>query len=142
MATARDRSLIRQAERYAIEHSDDLDNRVGVVIEAATGEMACGANRIPSPYKYDERRTRPGKYPWMVHAEIDAIMAFARKGVDISGATVYMQWFPCSACAAALCAGRIARIVCSRPDYGADRYHFGKAEQLLRENGIVIDFTD
>jgi dCMP deaminase len=41
------------------------------------------------------RHERPAKYSWIEHAERNAIYNAARFGVPLTGATCYVNWFPC-----------------------------------------------
>jgi len=42
--------------------------------------------------------TRPEKYPYMVHAEENAMLNAARSGVSLIGSTFYITGYPCSRC--------------------------------------------
>lgn len=43
-------------------------------------------------------RTRPDKYPFMIHAEANAVYNAAREGKSTVGATAYVTAPPCTAC--------------------------------------------
>lgn len=53
--------------------------------------------------------TRPEKYPWMIHAEDNALL-FAHR--DCGGATAYITGFPCASCTRRILQAGIVRIVC------------------------------
>ncbi len=67
------------------------------------------------------------------HAEINAICQATRHGVVLAGATAYITNMPCTACAKALIAAGVARIVvCSD-------YHDTLAERFCSEAGVALE---
>jgi dCMP deaminase len=70
-----------------------------------------------------------------VHGEQNAICQAAKKGVSISGATVYVRMTPCRTCAMLLINCGIARVYCER------KYHAGtESEEMLKKAGIKLEF--
>lgn len=70
-----------------------------------------------------------------IHAELNAICAAARFGISLDGSTVYMKLEPCEACARALIAAGIKRIVCE------GRYHGAKRTlEILQDTGISVEY--
>lgn len=67
-----------------------------------------------------------------IHAEMSAITDAARKGVSISGSTLYCTTFPCHLCAKHIVAAGIKRVVSIEP------YPKSYAEEL-HSDSIVID---
>jgi len=67
------------------------------------------------------------------HAEINAICQATRHGVILTGATAYVTNMPCTACAKALIAAGIARVVVF------SEYHDTLAERFFRESGVQLD---
>lgn len=51
----------------------------------------------------------------VVHAEMEALLSFARKGTSTKGATVYSTTFPCHNCAKHIIAAGISRVVFIEP---------------------------
>ena len=67
-----------------------------------------------------------------VHAEQNAIISAAVKGVSIKNGTIYTNTYPCSICARMLINAEIKRIV-----YDSD-YSDKLAKELLDESGIEV----
>ncbi len=67
------------------------------------------------------------------HAEINAICQAARHGVDLTGATAYVTNMPCTACAKALIAAGIRRVVVF------SEYHETLAERFFAESGVRLE---
>ena len=55
------------------------------------------------------------KYPFVVHAELNAILN--AKGKDLSGCKIYVALFPCNECAKAIIQSGISEVV-----YLSDKY--------------------
>ena len=49
------------------------------------------------------------KNPWVVHAELNAILN--AHGVDLSGTTLYVTFFPCNECAKAIVQAGIKKVI-------------------------------
>ncbi|MGV8151384.1 MAG: deoxycytidylate deaminase [Candidatus Woesearchaeota archaeon] len=70
-----------------------------------------------------------------IHAELNAICAAARYGISLDGSTVYMKLEPCEACARALIAVGVKRVVC------AGRYHGAKRTlEMLKQVGVEVKY--
>ena len=67
-----------------------------------------------------------------VHAEQNAIISAAVKGVSIKGGTLYVNTYPCSICARMIINAEIKRIV-----YDSD-YSDPLTKELLDESGIEV----
>jgi cytidine deaminase len=70
-----------------------------------------------------------------VHAEMASIVDAARRGVPVSGATMYVTTFPCHLCARLIVAAGIKRVVYIEP------YAKSLALQLYPDS-ITADYTD
>lgn len=73
------------------------------------------------------------KYPYVVHAELNAILN--ARGIDLSGATIYVSLFPCHECAKAIIQSGIKTI-----KYNSDKYN-GTADNIaskcmLKDAGV------
>lgn len=68
----------------------------------------------------------------VVHAEMNALMDAARRGVKLQGATMYCTTFPCHVCARHILAAGLKRVVYIEP------YPKSMAEEMYRE-AIVVD---
>ena len=86
--------------------------------------------------------TRPDKYDWVVHAERNAVLNAARRGIATEGAVAYMNYAPtpCSVCAGALAQAGVVLVV--GPDRtfdgkGRDKhYHLEISPTMLAEAGV------
>jgi dCMP deaminase len=58
-------------------------------------------------------RTRPEKYPYMIHAEANAIYNCTRNGKPVTGSTVYVTAIPCGDCFQMLYQCGVSRVVFS-----------------------------
>jgi dCMP deaminase len=70
-----------------------------------------------------------------VHSEQNAICQAAKRGISISGATIYHRMTPCRTCAMMLINCGIERVVCERRYQLAD-----ESEKLFAEAGIKIEY--
>lgn len=104
-------------ERYFIgiaeavsKRSHDGETQVGVVIVDENKRiLATGYNGFP-PGSEDEAlpNLRPDKYPFMVHAEINAIAASRQ---DLRNSSLYCTFSPCRDCAKAIITAGIKTVV-------------------------------
>lgn len=126
-----DRYFLDIAEAVS-RRSHDGETQVGVVIVDPNKRiLATGYNGFPPGC--DDRELpnlRPDKYPYMVHAEINAI---ASSRQDLRGSTLYCTWSPCRDCAKAVITAGIARVV-FRKAYKNDDFTF--VLDLLTRCGI------
>jgi dCMP deaminase len=92
------------------KRSHDAQTQVGVVITDENKRiLATGYNGFPPGCKDDHLpNLRPDKYPFMVHAEINAI---ASSRQDLRGATLYCSYSPCRECTKAIITAGIKKVV-------------------------------
>jgi dCMP deaminase len=55
--------------------------------------------------------TRPEKYPFMVHAEVNAIVNSSRNGISLKDSTLYCNVRPCEKCTPLIINAGVSRIV-------------------------------
>ena len=67
------------------------------------------------------------------HAEVNALCQASRHGISLDGATVYVTNMPCTACAKALTAAGIRRVVVF------SEYHDTLAEMFFRESEVTLE---
>ena len=100
----------------AAETTDDPEGTIKEMIDALTsvfrGSFGKGTLREVTEY---------GR---AVHAEMDALLDAARRGVPVRGATLYVTAFPCHTCARHIIAAGIERVVYVSP------YAKSKAQEL------------
>ncbi len=66
------------------------------------------------------------EYGRVVHAEMEALLACARKGISTKGATIYCTTFPCHNCAKHIIAAGIERVVFVEPYLKSKAFDFHK----------------
>lgn len=138
--------MIEQAKLYALANSHDPDTQVGAVIrERGVGLYVLGTNHVPRGVdRRPERLSRPEKYDFMLHAEIDAIIASA--GLDTGhnkGVDMYL-WasrpiHPCAACALAIVRRGVKTLYVAPMQWQDEpKYSFSNARQILAEGGVEV----
>ena len=104
------------------KRSKDPHTQVGACIVNKFNIIeSIGYNGLPKGCSDDEYPwgnegdTLDTKYPFVVHAELNAILN--AKGKDLSGCTIYVALFPCNECAKAIIQSGISKVV-----YLSDKY--------------------
>ncbi len=125
--------------------SKDQSRKVGCVIVGTANQiLSSGYNGFVRGVDDDlaDRHERPAKYEWTEHAERNAIFNAARTGIALQGATMYLPWFPCAACARAIVQVGLKTLVAIRPKREDPQWgdQFEVSEQLLREAGVEIRY--
>lgn len=121
--------------------SKDPSTQVGAVI--VSGEhrvVSIGYNGFPNGCSDDEFPwDREGdfgatKYPYVVHAELNAILNSKN---DLRGCSIYVSLFPCNECAKAIIQSGISRIVYESDKY-ADTDATIASKRMLRAAGVEL----
>ena len=122
--------------------SKDPSTKVGTVIVDDDHEvLATGYNNFPrgfddSPERYQNKEL---KLRTIVHAETNACMSAARKGMSLKGGRAYVTWCPCEKCALALIQSGVKEVITHKenpvPASWNDATTFAKG--LLSEAGVV-----
>ena len=121
--------------------SKDPSTQVGAVI--VSGEhrvVSIGYNGFPNGCSDDEFPwDREGdfgatKYPYVVHAELNAILNSKN---DLRGCSIYVSLFPCNECAKAIIQSGISRIVYESDKY-ADTDTTIASKRMLRAAGVEL----
>jgi dCMP deaminase len=71
-----------------------------------------------------------------IHAEMNAIIWAARKGISIEGATIYVTLEPCSECSKNLIASGIKRIIYAKP---YEHTQSDVISKFIEDNGVIIE---
>lgn len=88
--------------------SHDAQTQHGCLLVKNNRIISTGYNGFPPGGKDNEwPNLRPEKYPYMVHAEENAIISCAVSGTSCEGATAYITGKPCLACARKLISCKI-----------------------------------
>jgi len=102
---------LREACRYAVQHSHDPETQNGAVL--VTGRQTIyAANCVPTGVvRHEHRLARPFKYDFVEHAERAAIYKAAAAGAATAGAKLFCPWFACTDCARAIVSAGIREVV-------------------------------
>lgn len=125
--------------------SKDSSTQVGALILGPSQEVrSLGYNGAPRLCRADEDergRTRPEKYFWFSHAELNAITNAARVGTALGGCSLVVTHLPCMDCARAIVQSGIVQVFCPEPDEGfAERWkeHTARAIRLFEECNVEL----
>lgn len=142
-----DRSFINIAKEIA-KASKCVSKQVGAVIVKDGRILSTGYNGTPSGYincnNFWKGEYTKDHHEWSktyeIHAEMNAIIWAARKGISIEDATIYVTLEPCSECSKNLIASGIKNIIYEKA------YEHTNSEvisRFLKDNGVKIEqFVD
>ncbi len=138
---------IQQAE-LASTKSKDSSTKVGAVIVGPDNEsLATGFNGFARGVRDDvpERQERERRLKFTIHAESNALLAAARRGMPTKGCRIYVSRFPCASCAGMIVQAGLTEVVCREIEPG-DGFNERWAEEhtiartILREGGVKVRF--
>ncbi|MBQ4153142.1 MAG: dCMP deaminase family protein [Oscillospiraceae bacterium] len=124
----------------ASKRSKDPNTQVGACIVSQDQIiLSTGYNGFPSGCSDDEfpwgRDGNETKYPYVVHAELNAILN--SNGKSLHGASIYVALFPCNECAKAIIQSGIKEVI-----YLSDKYAETDAtkasKRMLNAAGIKL----
>lgn len=126
----------------AAERSKDPSTQVGAcIVDNDKRILSTGYNGFPHgcsdddfPWNRDSDKGET-KYPFVVHAELNAILNAS--GKSLSGSKLYVALFPCHECAKAIIQSGIKEVV-----YLSDKYHNTESTQasrrMLHSAGVTL----
>ena len=126
--------------------SKDPGTQVGAcIIDQSKRILSTGYNGFP--YGCDDEVfpwSREGeltdtKYPYVVHAELNAILN--AQGKNLSGATIYVDLFPCNECAKAIIQCGIKEVVYLSDKYGEQEL-YKASRRMLTSAGVKLRAFD
>ena len=105
----------------ASQRSKDPNTQVGAcIVDDDNRILSTGYNGFPYGCSDDEfpwnREGEETKYPFVVHAELNAVLN--ARGQSLAGSRIYVALFPCHECAKAIIQSGITEVV-----YLSDKYH-------------------
>jgi len=91
----------------------------------------------------EERWTRPMKYRWVCHAEMNAIANAARGGVKVENSICVVTMFPCVECCKVLIQSGIDTVVSEKPNLDDERWgeDFKISLEMMQESGMELVFV-
>ena len=125
--------------------SKDPNTQVGACIVKDKKIVSTGYNGFPFGCSDDEYPWgREGseyetKYPYVVHAELNAILN--ARGVNLTGSSIYVSLFPCHECAKAIIQSGIKEIVYSSDKYNGTPDNIA-SKRMLNDAGIIVRLYD
>ncbi|MGM0519502.1 MAG: deoxycytidylate deaminase [Campylobacterota bacterium] len=138
-----DKNFINIAHEIA-SASKCVSKQVGAVIVKDGRILSTGYNGTPAGYvncsDYWQSNYTKHHHEWSktyeIHAEMNAIIWAARKGISIEGGTIYVTLEPCSECSKNLIAAGIQRIVY---DISYEHTNSEVVSKFIKENHIIIE---
>lgn len=128
--------------------SKDPNTQVGACIVSEDNRLlSIGYNGAPNGYKdYRFPWDREGdnlktKYPFVVHAERNAILNYRGSRQDFMGARIYVDLFPCNECAKEIIQAGIGEVVYLSDKY-ADLESIIASKMLFDECGVKYRMLD
>ena len=108
----------------AARRSKDPNTQVGacivsqdnIIISTGDNGMPKGCSDDVFPWDRSGENEAATKYPYVVHAELNAILNAS--GRDLRGSRIYVALFPCNECAKAIIQSGIKEVI-----YLSDKYH-------------------
>jgi dCMP deaminase len=133
---------LKLASDYASVASGCIKVQVGCVISKDGNVVALGANRtLPNTcktlgchrvrlYGDNSKEHRLPSDCLAIHSEVDAI---AKAGTDLHGATIFVTRYPCEACARAIVASGIKKVV-----FGREQPISDMTAEIFTKNGVTV----
>lgn len=128
------------------KRSKDPNTQVGAVIVSKEDRiLSVGYNGFPNrcsddvfPWAREAESEYDTKYPYVVHAELNAIINFRGDNKALEGSTLYVTLFPCHECTKAIIQSGISRIVYLDNKYNTT-LDFKESSRMLLTAGISLD---
>lgn len=142
-----DKRMMELARAIGATFSKDRSTKIGaVIVDELRIVRGIGYNGMPRGVNDDctERHARPLKYLYVVHAEQNALNNATG---SVRGSTMYVEHFPCSACARSIIQAGIKRVVTSKIDTKSDFYQrwatdIQASKTMFREASIAVQYME
>ncbi len=129
----RDHLYMKMTRTWA-ENSYCKRRQVGALLVSNNMIISDGYNGTPSGFENNCEDPQNVSYPYVLHAEANAITKVARSNNSSNGATLYVTASPCMECAKLIIQSGIQRVV-----YG-ETYRLMDGVELLQKAGIQVDY--
>ena len=130
-----DRRYIKMALIWA-ENSYCKRRKVGALIVKEKMIISDGYNGTPAGFENICEDEDNHTFPYVLHAEANAITKVTRSNNSSEGATLYVTSSPCIECAKLIIQAGIRRVVFS------EHYRLHDGIDLLEQAGIQVDFVE
>ncbi len=127
-----DSRYLRMANIWA-ENSYCKRRQVGALIVKDNAIISDGYNGTPSGFPNICEDENNITYPYVLHAEANAISKLARSNNNSDGATLYVTASPCLECAKLIIQSGIKRVVYGEP------YRITDGIDLLKKANIIVE---
>ena len=122
--------------KLAAARSKDPSTQVGAcIVDKENRILSIGYNGTPNGFSdddfpWDKTSSDPNetKYPYVCHAELNAILNYRGNRKDFNNSKIYVDLFPCNECAKAIIQSGIKEII-----YLSDKYN-GTKENLASKH--------
>ena len=132
---ALDKRYLRMASIWS-ENSYCKRRQVGALIVKDKMIISDGYNGTPSGFENVCEDENNVTYPYVLHAEANAITKIARSNNNSEGSTLYVTDSPCIECAKLIIQAGIKRVVYSR------KYRLDDGLKLLEKANIEVVYID
>ena len=133
--TLLDRRYLRMARIWA-ENSYCQRRQVGALVVKNKMIISDGYNGTPSGFENVCEDADGITYPYVLHAEANAITKLARSGNDSDGSTLYVTAAPCIECSKLIIQSGIKRVVY------AEQYRLTDGTDLLEKAGVKVEYLN
>ncbi|MCR4765055.1 MAG: dCMP deaminase family protein [Bacteroidaceae bacterium] len=130
-----DKRYLRMARIWS-ENSYCKRRQVGALIVKDKMIISDGYNGTPSGFENVCEDEHNVTYPYVLHAEANAITKIARSNNNSEGATLYVTDAPCIECSKLIIQAGIKRVVYAR------QYRLDDGLQLLKKAGIEVVYMN
>lgn len=129
--------------KLSAQRSKDPSTQVGACIVSANNRiLSIGYNGTPNGFDDNhfpwarEGEVLDTKYPYVIHAERNAILNFRGNLKDFEGAKIYVDLFPCNECAKEIIQAGIKTVIYLSDKY-ADTNEVKASKRLFEECGVT-----
>jgi len=129
----RDHLYMKMARTWS-ENSYCERRKVGALLVKDQMIISDGYNGTPSGFENKCEDDNNTSFPYVLHAEANAITKVARSNNSADGATLYVTTSPCMECSKLIIQSGIKRVV-----YG-DKYRIMDGVELLQKAGVQVDY--
>ena len=129
----RDHLYMKMARTWA-ENSYCKRRQVGALLVSNNMIISDGYNGTPSGFENNCEDPQNVSYPYVLHAEANAITKVARSNNSSNGVTLYVTASPCMECAKLIIQSGIQRVVY------CETYRLMDGVELLQKAGIQVDY--
>ena len=133
--TLLDRRYLRMARIWA-ENSYCQRRQVGALVVKNKMIISDGYNGTPSGFENVCEDADGITYPYVLHAEANAITKLARSGNNSDGSTLYVTAAPCIECSKLIIQSGIKRVVY------AEQYRLTDGTDLLEKAGVSVEYLN